>query len=109
MFLVGQTVGATLLLPFSFISSIVTSYNGVLAYSRIGNKEKTGIINNAFLAVMVSWMVVAISAFLFATSALLFSGEFDLRIPGILIGAIGGLIARQKIQGKPMRLFGISV
>lgn len=109
MFLLDQTAGTTLWLPFNFAASIITSYNGVLTYGRVGNKEKTGIIKNIFLAIAIGWSVIAVSLLLFGLAALIFSGEFDFNAPGILVGAIGGLLARQKLQGKAIKFFGITI
>lgn len=99
-------IGPVLFLPFNLITSIFFSYKGTLAFSKAGDKEKGNILKSGWNAAGVGWSILLVTSLLFGVAAYLFSGEFDFKAGGFLVGAIGGLMARNRLLGKKL-LFGI--
>ena len=98
------SIGPTIYIVFNLVTALYFSYKGTMAFSSIGNNEKNRIMNSQWYAGGIGLLIVVIATLLFSITAYLFSGEFDFRAFGIIAGVFGGLMARNKLQGK--KLFG---
>lgn len=100
MFLLGESTGSYVSWIVEIISMAFASYKGVLNYAKSGEKEKASIAKGSSSALVIGGMIALVSSLLFILAALIFSGEFAFKGFGIIIGAIGGYMAKQKLRKK---------
>ncbi|MBU1031708.1 hypothetical protein KKE03_02155 [Patescibacteria group bacterium] len=100
MFLFGQTTGSSVFSFVQILSVAFAGYKGVLSYGKSNEKDRASLIKSNSSALVIGGMIAVVSSLLFIIVAFIFSGELAFRGLGIIIGAIGGYLAKQRLQKR---------